>query len=135
MVEGKDGCGLEPQRQLAEPPVAEDEHRLRRLAAGAALRADVIGGRKLQRPAVPEGGMVARMIVGVSAQNVEYDARVKFGERRCGIDEPVKYHGRAILIARIELGRASCRERVCRYVSISGVVVALKKKKKTYNKR
>src|SRR3546814_5017770 len=94
IVEVKDGCGLETQRQLAEPPVAEDEHRLRRLAAGAALRADVIGGRKLQRPAVPEGGMVARMIVGVSAQNVEYDARVKFGERRCGIDEPVQYHGR-----------------------------------------
>src|SRR3546814_13006821 len=123
MVEGKDGCGLEPQRQLAEPPVAEDEHRLRRLAAGAALRADVIGGRKLQRPAVPEGGMVARMIVGVSAQNVEYDARVKFGERRCGIDEPVTYHGREILIARIarlglvegKIGRASGRERGCQY--------------------
>src|SRR3546814_4455258 len=86
IVEVKDGRGLERQRQLAEPPVAEDEHRLRRLAAGAALRADVIGGRKLQRPAVPEGGMVARMIVGVAAQNVEYDARVKFGERRVGID-------------------------------------------------
>src|SRR3546814_18043346 len=39
IVEVKDGCGLETQRQLAEPPVAEAEHRLRRLAAGAALRA------------------------------------------------------------------------------------------------
>src|SRR3546814_1086743 len=29
IVEVKDGCGLETQRQLAEPPVAEDEHRLR----------------------------------------------------------------------------------------------------------
>src|SRR3546814_12245204 len=28
-----------------------------------------------------------------------------------------------------EIGRASCRERVCQYVSISGVVVSLKKKK------
>src|SRR3546814_12802961 len=30
-----------------------------------------------------------------------------------------------------EIGRASCRERVCQYVSISGVAVSLKKKKKT----
>src|SRR3546814_17005761 len=102
MVEGKDGCGLETQRQLAEPPVAEDEHRLRRLDAGAALRADVMGGRKLQRPAVPEGGMVARMIVGVSAQNVEYDARVTFGARRFGLAEPGKSPGREHLIPRLE---------------------------------
>src|SRR3546814_17540798 len=29
-----------------------------------------------------------------------------------------------------EIGRATCRERVCPYVSISGVAVALKKKRK-----
>src|SRR3546814_21030525 len=29
-----------------------------------------------------------------------------------------------------EIGRASCRERVCHYVSISGVAVSLKKKKR-----
>src|SRR3546814_15676028 len=28
-----------------------------------------------------------------------------------------------------QIGRASCRERVCQYVSISGVAVSLKKKK------
>src|SRR3546814_18991209 len=35
---------------------------------------------------------------------------------------------------RLEIGRASCRERVCQYVSISGVAVKLKKntKQKTY---
>src|SRR3546814_12387910 len=31
---------------------------------------------------------------------------------------------------RAEIGRASCRERVCKYVSISVVAVSLKKKKK-----
>src|SRR3546814_16703654 len=31
--------------------------------------------------------------------------------------------------ARREIGRASCRERVCQYVSISGVAVYIKKKK------
>src|SRR3546814_15480577 len=30
-----------------------------------------------------------------------------------------------------QIGRASCRERVCQYVSISGVAVSLKQKKKT----
>src|SRR3546814_17834427 len=32
------------------------------------------------------------------------------------------------LLKAIEIGRASCRERVCKYVSISGVAVYLKKK-------
>src|SRR3546814_12571785 len=30
----------------------------------------------------------------------------------------------------LQIGRASCRERVCQYVEISGVAVSLKKKKK-----
>src|SRR3546814_16807985 len=33
---------------------------------------------------------------------------------------------------RFQIGRASCRESVCQYVSISVVAVSLKKKKKTY---
>src|SRR3546814_18183608 len=33
-----------------------------------------------------------------------------------------------------KIGRASCRERVCQYVSISVVAVSLKKKNKTKNK-
>src|SRR3546814_17715450 len=33
-----------------------------------------------------------------------------------------------------QIGRASCRERVCQYVSISGVAVSLKKKKKKISK-
>src|SRR3546814_20988115 len=36
--------------------------------------------------------------------------------------------GRRILI--VQIGRASCRARVCQYVEISGVAVSLKKKKK-----
>src|SRR3546814_17921720 len=36
-------------------------------------------------------------------------------------------HGKSTLA---EIGRASCRERVCQYVSISVVAVSLKKKKK-----
>src|SRR3546814_12829949 len=34
-----------------------------------------------------------------------------------------------------EIGRASCRERVCQYVSIQVVGVSVKKKKKTYAKQ
>src|SRR3546814_17426422 len=35
----------------------------------------------------------------------------------------------------MEIGRASCRERVCQYVSISGVAVSLKKKREERNKQ
>src|SRR3546814_7063052 len=38
--------------------------------------------------------------------------------------------GTDMKIAGKEIGRATCRERVCQYVSISGVAVSLKKKKK-----
>src|SRR3546814_21002054 len=36
----------------------------------------------------------------------------------------------AVLVPALEIGRASCRERVCQYVSISVVAVFLKKQKK-----
>src|SRR3546814_19237923 len=36
-----------------------------------------------------------------------------------------------ILRRRDEIGRASCRERVCQYVEISGVAVSLKKKRQS----
>src|SRR3546814_14228396 len=47
------------------------------------------------------------------------------------------YQGLAMLdatkpFADSEIGRASCRERVCQYVKISVVAVSLKKKKKTH---
>src|SRR3546814_16769852 len=41
--------------------------------------------------------------------------------------DTVGYHEHPA-IAAIEIGRASCRERVCQYVSISVVAVSLKKK-------
>src|SRR3546814_12947140 len=37
-------------------------------------------------------------------------------------------HGFPMALAREEIGRASCRERVCQYVSISVVAVSLKNK-------
>src|SRR3546814_20766842 len=41
------------------------------------------------------------------------------------------WHGRRHALVGPEIGRASCRERVCQYVSISVVAVSLKKKKTT----
>src|SRR3546814_9257644 len=38
----------------------------------------------------------------------------------------------AVLDQALEIGRASCRERVCQYVSISVVAVSLKKKQNTH---
>src|SRR3546814_11172044 len=44
------------------------------------------------------------------------------------LDDNAHWHGRARAIAD-EIGRASCQERVCQYVSISVVDVSLKKKR------
>src|SRR3546814_16566242 len=48
------------------------------------------------------------------------------------------HHGKLFLgggfIRAVEIGRASCRERVCQYVEISVVAVSLKKKQINYNR-
>src|SRR3546814_12760758 len=50
-------------------------------------------------------------------------------------DDPYSLAGlrKCAAIIREEIGRASCRERVCQYVWISVVAVSLKKKKPTNN--
>jgi len=48
-----------------------DQHRLARLAARAGLRADAIGRCQRQPRTVPERRVIARMVVGVAAQDVE----------------------------------------------------------------
>src|SRR3546814_10923986 len=59
-----------------------------------------------------------------------------FGEprRKCQLDTRIQRHhyarAAAIVARRDEIGRASCRERVCQYMEISGDDVCLKKKKK-----
>lgn len=65
------GRGSEQGGERAGAVLAFDEHGLRGFTTGAALRADVIGRRECQHPAVPEGGVVASMVVGIAAQHVE----------------------------------------------------------------
>lgn len=65
------------------------KHGLRRLPAGPALRAYIVGWSQLERFAIPICGMVARMIVGVAAQDVEHDARKQLGKRVHRIFEAV----------------------------------------------
>src|SRR3546814_12076234 len=47
----------------------------------------------------------------------------------CAVPARVASRGKGFADAGREIGRASCRERVCQYVLISGVAVPLKKKK------
>src|SRR3546814_16895394 len=47
------------------------------------------------------------------------------------VGEAVHDHGDAAGGVALEIGSASCRERVCQYVKISVVAVSLKKKKST----
>src|SRR3546814_16734105 len=73
-------------------------------------------------------------------QEVDIDEEI-----HCGICPPVALSFRAVLKPVLpsgaiqlpapeteEIGRASCRERVCQYVLISGVAVSLKKKQIIY---
>ncbi|PII37815.1 ATP-binding protein [Sinorhizobium meliloti CCBAU 01290] len=61
----------------------------RGFVARAPLRADVVGGGEREHSAVPEGGMVAGMVVSVAAKHVEADPPVEFFERVFGIGETV----------------------------------------------
>src|SRR3546814_10647177 len=45
-----------------------------------------------------------------------------------GYWQPLLIMGGMVVALNVEIGRASCRERVCQYVSISVVAVSLKKK-------
>src|SRR3546814_17969433 len=79
---------------------------------------------------------------GIATPGAVIAERAKRAQRiACGADRRAQIHHRLRKIpsarlgrdpvrssAYIEIGRASCRERVCRYVLISGVAGSLKKK-------
>src|SRR3546814_18824434 len=85
------------------------------LAAAAQLELGIL--RDLQVERRERAGLVALVDLGQAAAHRRRDAkgRVAHAQR----------------LEEIEIGRASCRERVCPYVSISVVAVSLKKKKNT----
>ena len=66
---------------------AIDGHDLVRLAAGPGIRADVIGWRETEFVTVPEGSVIAGMVIGVADEDVERYAGKQFAQRRSGIRE------------------------------------------------
>lgn len=62
------------QRDLAEAPIAVNQHGLAGFSAGAALRTDIVGWCQRQRAAVPERSMITCMVIGIAAQDVEHEA-------------------------------------------------------------
>src|SRR3546814_544920 len=73
---------------------------------------------------------LAPLAVDATPSAKEFDALLALREQVAKVLEPLRAGGEigAALEAEIALGRASCRERVCQYVSISVVAVTLKKK-------
>src|SRR3546814_17867818 len=98
-VEGPGGAQQRLQQRLPERQAAE-QHR----------REDELDDRRLH---LDEGVVVQPQ--GQAAEDAD-DGR---GDQR---------HGRNAALKDQEIGKASCRERVCQYVSISVVAVSLKKK-------
>src|SRR3546814_12185303 len=87
---------------------------------------DALGDELCPRPAQAEQGLR-----GCPRSFAFWPAgRLKRGEERfgCGMIERGNVGFGQFTISVDEIGRASCRERVCQYVSISVVAVCLKKK-------
>src|SRR3546814_16004125 len=79
---------------------------------------------------VPKGAALTHRAVDAAMQGLILNFALRGGEERMLILAPLAFTGGVIsnLAPWLEIGRASCRERVCQYVSISVVAVALNKK-------
>src|SRR3546814_19070836 len=97
---------------------------------GDYVAAEAVPGRQLalemrrikdRRPAVSEQGLAGRL-----QPRHQVELHIAVHRIMARPDRPRIKH---------QIGRASCRERVCQYVSISVVAVYLKKKKKRQNRR
>src|SRR3546814_15452988 len=97
---------------LVDEPPALVDHALVRVDRAAAH----VGGGGRTRRQVERADLA---LVGV--QHVVHAARVGAGEQRIGVD----------VAAIDEFGSASCRERGCQYVYLSGVAGSLNKKRET----
>lgn len=90
---------LKAGRNCACPFVSDNQHRLAGYIAGTALWADVIGRRQGQLIAVTETRMVAGVIVGIAAKDVEHEPSVQFVQRRLRRVESVPDDFREVFIA------------------------------------
>ena len=87
-VEVVDGGGGDAHGDLAAASTgAIDGHDLVRLAPRPGIRADVVGGCESELVTVPEGGVIAGVVVGVADEDVERYAGEQFAQRRSGIRE------------------------------------------------
>src|SRR3546814_18541068 len=71
------------------------------------------------------------VMLNISTRENEWDAVLATAERNADIWATVGIHPHEADAHPEEIGRASCRERVCTYVCISVVAVSLKKKNNT----
>src|SRR3546814_19188949 len=96
---------------------------------------DIIGSKGVAKEALKQGGTAVivldsrEKLKGISNSESAYAAGQ--GINAYGFSAAVTDQVTTLA----EIGRASCRERVCQYVSISVVAVSLKKKKKPNKKK
>src|SRR3546814_16854047 len=80
------------------------------------------GTQRLPRPSLAPTFRSSSRVITMSVAEVIW--------ANCGFDSNWMRRGCTGVSGSKEIGRASCRERVCQYVSISVVAVSLKKQKK-----
>src|SRR3546814_19803441 len=89
------------------------------------------------RPVQPRGDLLDMRRLAGAVIALHHHAAIVCKARenrhgRVGIEDIARVQiGHPLVLFGKEIGRASCRERVCQYVEISVVAVLLKKKKKT----
>lgn len=66
--------------ELTEPVFAGDEHGLGRFIAGTALRTNIVGRRQGQLFPIPESSVIASMIIGIAAQDIENQPAIQLPE-------------------------------------------------------
>ena len=101
IVHQKQRRRFQAQSDLACTLLTHDQHGLGGFSACPILRTDVIGRGQGQFLAVPEGGVVARMVIGISAENVEQHSCKELFESLPWRPKPVANDSRELLITAI----------------------------------
>ena len=81
--------------------MASNQHRLGSLLAGAALGANIVGRGQFKLATIPEGSVIAGVIVGVAAQNVKYKPTEEFAQSLAGLGKSVPNDFRQVFVTGI----------------------------------
>jgi hypothetical protein len=75
-----------------------NEHGLGSFLAGTALGTNVVGWSQFELATIPEGSVIAGVVVGVAAEDVEYKSAEEFAQGLAGLSKSVADDFRQIFV-------------------------------------